>query len=164
METNLLGRARQRTSGRLRERLPDARQGEVGPKWASLDLEAELLAGDLEIVMQQFQPCLRRDTQPYDTSPPKVRERTDSLELHNELTVASRDAVEGPLQLAYHLGRLLAKKLQCEMNEGLANPGELRRRLAERLDGGHDLASSLGWKVNRDEQPHRGRDGEQLTR
>ena len=114
--------------------------------------------------MQQFQPCLRRDTQPYDASTPKVRERADSLQLHDELTVATRDAIDRSLQLAHHVGRLLTKKLQCEMNERFANPGELRRRLAERLDGSHDLAPSLGWKINRDEQPHRDRGAWQSIR
>jgi len=64
-----------------------------------LDSDAELLELDLDVVMQQLQARLLFDTHPYDTSPPKVRERADSTERHDQLPVATGDAGSRSLEV-----------------------------------------------------------------
>ena len=60
-------------------------------KGAPIDVEAERFARDLDVVVQQLQPRILFHPHPYDSRPPKVRERADAAEVHGQLAVAARD-------------------------------------------------------------------------
>lgn len=84
-------------------------------KRPSLDIDAELLELDLGVVVQQLQPRVLRDTQPYDAGPPKVRERADPAKRHHELPVTTSDPGGGRLEVIDAIVRLLAEKFERQV-------------------------------------------------
>src|SRR4051812_1978452 len=92
------------------------------PKGPSLDLEPQSLARDFDVMVQQLQARILIHTQPYDSSPPKVRECADSGEAHRELSVTVGDLFERGSKIHHSSFRLVAKEFQREVQETFANP------------------------------------------
>ena len=125
----------------------------MGPKRSSVELEAQLLACDFDVVMQELEPGLLRYAHPYKTGSPKVWERTHSAKYNHELTVTARKSGHRRMNHppSHSRDRLLAQKLEREMKSRLGNPCEIRSRLSERRRGGVDLTADLGREVNGEE-------------
>jgi len=92
------------------------------PEWAALDLEANRFAGNLHIVMQQFEPRILSDADPYDTSPPKVREGSDATDVHHELAMTPSDRGENIFDFTEPVVGLVAEELEGEVKTRLADP------------------------------------------
>jgi len=128
----------------------------VRPERTALDLEANRFAGNLDVVMEQFEPRILSDADPYDTSPPKVREGSDPADVHHELAMPSSDRREDILDLTESVVRLLAEEFEGEVKARLADPRQLRRTLAKRRGRVENAAPDVGRKVDRDEETHSG--------
>src|SRR5215475_8644277 len=123
-------------------------------KRAPFHLESELVARKLEIVVQQVEPGVLLHSEPYDASPPKVRERAHTAERHRQLAVPRGDGGHGVLDFRDARFRLLTKKLECEMKTCFSDPRDVRSTVAKRGRRGIDLAPHLRRQINRQKQPH----------
>lgn len=117
-----LARPHKTTQFLLTGALPDARQREVGPERPSLELESERFARRLDVMMQKLESRLALDTHPYDARASKVRERSHATELHAEWAMAFRHFIDRAAQVVGHTLRLLAKKLEREVDASLIHP------------------------------------------
>jgi hypothetical protein len=83
----------------------------VGTERPTFNLDAHLFVLDLDVVVQQLETRLLRDTHPYDAGSSKVRECTDSAKRHDQFTVPTRDPRDRRLDVVDAIVRLLAKEL-----------------------------------------------------
>src|SRR5436190_8354947 len=123
------------------------------PKRSSFNLEFQRLARHFYIVVQQFQPWILPHTQPYDSSPAKVRKGANPAEGHEQRSVPSGDSLEHGAELFGTLVRLVAQEFQREVQEVFANPRQFRNGLAERGCCVGDVASNFGCEIDREKEP-----------
>jgi len=123
-------------------------------KRTAVDLEPNRFTGNLYVVMQQLESRILSNADPYDASSPKVRERPDTANVHHELAVPSRHRREDVFDLADSLVRLIAEELEGEMEERLANPGELRSAVTKWRGRACDVAAYLGREIDREKKTH----------
>src|SRR5690242_17257351 len=116
------------------------RQRDVRPERPPLYLEPCVLARELEIVMQQFQPALLLYPDPYDACPSKVRKRPDLVNGHLQRPVSLRGAIRGLRETRQRIVGDVAEELQREMTLLAVDPrqlgrfgAQLRRRLVEQI-------------------------------
>src|SRR4051794_11054860 len=95
------------------------RQSEMGPKSSTLELEAQPLECDFDIMVQELQTGLLIHAHPYDTSSAKVREGSDATDAQKRLAVPASYGRQCTLNLVDTLLRLLTKKFQREMQSRL---------------------------------------------
>ena len=115
MVSSALGFASEQTRPFDGQRLAHPSQGKVRPKGPSLDLETKRLARHFNIMVQQLEPRILPYPQPYDASPPKVRERTHSAEFHRHRAMPGGDAVESRAKIHNALFGLLTEEFQGEV-------------------------------------------------
>ena len=120
-----LRRSSQRAQTVLGEPVLDAGQGEMRSKWPAIHLEPQRLECDLDVVVQELESRFLRHAHPYDASPPKVRERANSAQRQQRLTVARRDSGDRRLNRFEALLGLLVEKLEGQMQERLVDPRQL---------------------------------------
>src|SRR5262249_21380801 len=133
---------------------PYPRQRQMRTERSTFGLDPQLATRHLDVVVQQLEPRLLLHAQPYDASPSKVREGAESAEAHEQLTMARGNARQRGLDFVQSFGRLLAEKLEGQVQQRFAHPGELRRTLAQWDGRKRDLTFRLGWQINREKQPH----------
>src|SRR5262245_6945188 len=123
-------------------------------KRALVHLESELVARSLEIVVQQFESRVLLHSQPYDASPPKVRERANPAERHRQFAVPRGDGRHGVLDFRDARFRLLTEKFEREMKTCFSDPGNIRSTVAKRGRRRVDLAPDFRRQINRQKEPH----------
>src|SRR5512133_3568897 len=70
-----------------RKGLANPRQREVRTKRPALELAAERVVGDFDVVVQQLETGVLAHPHPYDTSAAKVRKSTNSADRHEQLAM-----------------------------------------------------------------------------
>ncbi len=141
----------------FRERLPNARQGEVRPERTSVHLETKTLACTLYVMVQQFESRIGPHTDPYDAGPAKVRERPDATDGHEQTAVLARGASHRGLNVLQPLRRRVAEELEREMEARFVDPRELWSALTQCGGRRGHLAPDFWREVNRQKETHRSR-------
>src|SRR5215831_9014881 len=85
---------------------------------------------------------------------PKVRESSDPSERHEELPMPAAHRGDCSLNLVEPFSGLFPQKLEGQVEERLAHPGQLRRAVTQRSRRFGDLAPRGGRKINRQKESH----------
>ena len=131
-----------------------APQRHVRSKGPPLDVVAEGLTRDLEIVMEKLELGIVTDAHPEDSRCAQVRERTDTAHVKTQRLEASRDRGQRIAHRPRGVGTLLAKEFHRDVDTLRRHPRYGPRRLSKGR-GRVVNRLPLGFrKINRDEQPH----------
>ena len=123
-------------------------------KRTTLDFESNRFTSNLHVVMEQLEPRVLSNADPYDASPTKVREGADSADIHHELAVPSSYRCQRVFDLTESLVGLIAEEFEREVKQRLAHPRELRRAITERRCRFDDIATHVGREIDREEKTH----------
>src|SRR4029078_3379469 len=69
------------------QRLSNPGEREMRPKGPALELAAERVKGDFDVLVQKLERGILAHSHPYDASPTKVRKGADSGDRHEQLAV-----------------------------------------------------------------------------
>ena len=126
------------------------------PEGPTFHLEAGLAARHLQIMVQQLEPRIRRDTDPYHPGATKVRKGAHAAEGHLEWLVPSRHHVGGGCEARrVGLGNL-PEELHGQVQLCGRHPREAGLRNAQWRNGVIQRRAYRFGQLNREEEAHPG--------